>query len=215
MLPDDRLVLIDLENVVGFRPKPRTLRDRVSALLTAAGPHHHAVAAYATDDLADDPTASLLAALGVAPLRVLPGPDAAETALLAHAKRMRAEGCTHFTVCSSDRAFAALADTDTVHLDVLIWHGQPVSARLEHVAEQVRRLPRPGAPNGDPAPRDHTGPGRCGALSAPSSRRADVRSGHRSLHRTGHRARPPRRRPVPSPSQAPAPTSPSILTRNG
>jgi hypothetical protein len=120
--------------------------------LEAAGPHHHAVAAYASDDFDHDPTASLLAALRVAPLRVPPGPDAAETALLAHAQRMRAEGCTHFTVCSSDRTFAALADTDAVHLDVLIWHGQPVSARLERAAAQVRRLPRPGTPDTDTEP---------------------------------------------------------------
>jgi hypothetical protein len=40
---------------------------RVTALLEAAGPHHHGVAAYVTDHL-DDATASLLASLGVAPL---------------------------------------------------------------------------------------------------------------------------------------------------
>lgn len=149
MLPTDRLVLIDLENVVGFRPKPRTLRARVTALLDAAGPHHHAVAAYAVDDAGDDPIASALACLGVAPLRVAPGPDAAETALLAHAKLMQAEGCVLFTVCSSDHAFTALADTDAARIEVVIWQGQPVSGKLATVVDHVRRLPRPGT--GSPA----------------------------------------------------------------
>lgn len=144
MLPTDRLVLIDLENVVGFRPKRRTLRARIIALLDAAGPHHHAVAAYAAEDAEDDPTASALACLKVAPLRVLPGPDAAETALLAHARRMQAEGCVLFTVCSSDRAFASLADGESAQVEVLIWEGQPVSSKLEQVVNHVRRLPRPG-----------------------------------------------------------------------
>lgn len=145
MQPTDRLVLIDLENVVGFRPKPRTLRARVTALLEAAAPWHHAVAAYAVDDAEDDPTASVLACLGVAPLRVAPGPDTAETALLAHARRMHAdEECAVFTVCSCDRAFAALADIESVRVEVLIWQGQPVSAKLQRAADEVRQLPRPG-----------------------------------------------------------------------
>ncbi|MCE7011810.1 hypothetical protein LWC34_54700 [Kibdelosporangium philippinense] len=145
MLPTDRLVLIDLENVVGFRPKPRTLRARITALLDAAGPHHHAVAAYAADDAEDDLTASALACLNVAPLRVPPRPDAAETALLAHARRMQAEGCMLFTICSSDRAFASLTNGESAQVDVLIWEGQPVSTKLEQVVNHVRRLPRPGA----------------------------------------------------------------------
>lgn len=145
MLPTDRLVLIDLENVVGFRSKPRTLRVRVTALLDAAGLRHHAVAAYAADDAEDDPTASELACLGVSPLRVPHGPDAAETALLAHARRMQAEGCVLFTVCSSDRAFASLTDGESAQVDVLIWEGQPVSSKLEQVVNHVRRLPRPRA----------------------------------------------------------------------
>ncbi|MGH4022625.1 MAG: hypothetical protein ACRDT0_25995 [Pseudonocardiaceae bacterium] len=145
MLTTDRLVLIDLENVVGFRSKPRTLRARITALLDAAGPRHHAVAAYAANDAEDDPTASALACLNVAPLRVPPGPDAAETALLAHARRMQAEGCVLFTVCSSDRAFASLADSESAQVDVLIWEGQPVSSKLEQVVNHVHRLPRPGA----------------------------------------------------------------------
>ncbi|MBE1467425.1 hypothetical protein [Kibdelosporangium phytohabitans] len=143
MLPTDRLVLIDLENVVGFRPKPRTLRTRITSLLNATEPRHHAVAAYAADDAEDDHTASALAWLGVAPLRVPPGPDAAENALLAHAKRMRAQGCALFTVCSGDRAFTALADDGYARIDVVIWEGQPISSKLEQVANHVRRLPRP------------------------------------------------------------------------
>lgn len=142
MLPTDRVVLVDLENVVGFRPKRRTLRTRMTALLGAAGPWHHAVAAYACLEDADDVTASTLAALGVAPLRVTPGPDAAELALLAHARRMQADGCARFTVCSGDHAFAALGDADASTLEVLVWQGQPVATDLVAAADHVRRLPR-------------------------------------------------------------------------
>lgn len=142
MLSTDRVVLVDLENVVGFRPKRRTLRTRMTALLAAAGPRHHAVAAYACLDDADDVTASTLAALGVAPLRVTPGPDAAELALLAHARRMQADGCARFTVCSGDHAFAVLGDADASTLEVIVWQGQPVAADLAEAADDVRRVPR-------------------------------------------------------------------------
>lgn len=142
MLPTDRVVLVDLENVVGFRPKRRTLRTRMTALLDAAGPRHHAVAAYACIEDTDDVTASTLAALGVAPLRVTPGPDAAELALLAHARRMQADGCARFTVCSGDHAFAVLGDADASSLEVLVWQGQPVATGLAAAADHVRRLPR-------------------------------------------------------------------------
>jgi hypothetical protein len=144
MLPTDRVVLVDLENVVGFRPKRRTLRTRMTALLDAAGPWPHAVAAYACIEDADDATASTLAALGVAPLRVTPGPDAAELALLAHARRMQADGCARFTVCSGDHAFAVLGDADASTLEVLVWQGQPVAASLAAAADHVHRLPRLG-----------------------------------------------------------------------
>ncbi|MFE3170073.1 hypothetical protein ACFXPA_04740 [Amycolatopsis sp. NPDC059090] len=144
MLQTDRVVLVDLENVVGFRPKRQTLRTRMTALLDAARPWHHAVAAYACIDDADDATASTLAALGVAPLRVTPGPDAAELALLAHARRMQADGCARFTVCSGDHAFAVLGEADASTLEVLVWQGQPVAAGLTAAADHVRRLPRLG-----------------------------------------------------------------------
>jgi hypothetical protein len=66
----------------------------MSALLDAAQPWHHVVAAYALDDsdANGDATASTLAALGVAPLRVAPGPDAAELALLSGRRPRRTSG---------------------------------------------------------------------------------------------------------------------------
>jgi len=66
-----------LEKVVGFRPKPRTLRARITALRDAAGPRHHAVAAYAAEDAEDDFTASALAARTSRQSRVSRGSDAA------------------------------------------------------------------------------------------------------------------------------------------
>lgn len=96
MRPDERVVLIDLENMVGTNPRTPVLRSKVTALLEAAGPYHHAVVAYAASEDDGDTAASVLAALGVAPLRVEPGPDAAENALIRHASRMQASGCTRF-----------------------------------------------------------------------------------------------------------------------
>jgi len=130
MLPTDRLVLIDVENVVGLRSKPRTLRALVTAPLNAAGPRTMP-AAYAANDAEDDPTASTLACLGVVPLRMPPGPDAAETALLAHARRMQAERCVLFTVLLQRSRFASFTDGESAHVDELIWEGQPVSLKLE------------------------------------------------------------------------------------
>lgn len=44
--PDDRTLLLDLENLGCVRPQPLPLRARLTELLGAAGPVHHAVAAY-------------------------------------------------------------------------------------------------------------------------------------------------------------------------
>ncbi|NUT49401.1 MAG: hypothetical protein HOV94_19145 [Saccharothrix sp.] len=143
MQSTDRVVLIDLENLVGTNPRPAALWTRIGVLLNAAGPHHHAVVAYAAPDADGDTVFSVLAALGVAPLRVEPGPDAAENALIRHAVRMQTHGCTRFTVCSSDRAFATLADAENTRLDILVWQGQPVTTRLADVAHSIRELPRP------------------------------------------------------------------------
>ena len=74
MNADDRILLLDLENLGSARLRPRPLRSRLEALLNAAGDIHHAVAAYALPDAAEaDPLASVLAELRVAPLRVTPG----------------------------------------------------------------------------------------------------------------------------------------------
>ncbi|TQM85487.1 hypothetical protein FHX81_7973 [Saccharothrix saharensis] len=142
MRPDERVVLIDLENMVGTNPRTPVLRSKVTALLEAAGPYHHAVVAYAASEDDGDTAASVLAALGVAPLRVEPGPDAAENALIRHASRMQASGCTRFTVCSGDKAFATLADVENTRIDLLVWQGQPVATRLADIAHDIHELPR-------------------------------------------------------------------------
>ncbi|ONI88169.1 hypothetical protein ALI144C_06795 [Actinosynnema sp. ALI-1.44] len=72
----------------------------MEALLGAAGARHHAVAAYAVAEGESDPIASVL--------RVLPGPDAAELALLAHARHAHAHGGRIFVVGSADGRFAEL-----------------------------------------------------------------------------------------------------------
>ena len=154
-----RLLLIDLENSIGaVNPRERLLRTRVGALLAAAGPVHHAVAGYAVAELADDPTASVLAELGVAPLRVAPTPDAAEVVLLAHARRIHDSlGCRTFLVASADRRFAELADLG--RLELLAWQDQPIAAKLENAAHQVHRIVRPGVrPAHTPADTPHQQP---------------------------------------------------------
>lgn len=56
-----------------------------------------------------------LAELGIAPLRVTPGPDAAELVLLAHVRRVHDSlGCRSFLVASADRRFAALAKLEDI-----------------------------------------------------------------------------------------------------
>lgn len=141
MKADDRTLLLDLENLGSVRRRPRPLRARLEALLAAAGEHHHAVAAYAVREGEADPASSVLAELRIAPLRVCPGPDAAELALLAHARHVHAEGGRVFVVGSGDGRFAELATLGRVEL--LVWEGQPVAAKLVDRAHRVRRLPQP------------------------------------------------------------------------
>lgn len=144
MNADDPVLLLDLENLGTAQFRPRPLRARLEALLAAAGEVHHAVAAYARSDATEgDPLASLLAELRIAPLRVPPGPDAAELALLSHARRIHAEGGRIFLVGSADGRFAELAALGRIEL--LVWDGQPVAAKLADVAHRVRRLVRPTA----------------------------------------------------------------------
>ncbi|MET9265279.1 hypothetical protein [Amycolatopsis sp. NPDC004079] len=158
MIADDRVALLDLENLGMVKLRPRTLRTRLESLLAACGDIDHAVASYAVAaGEAHDPAASVLAELRIAPLRVPPGPDAAELALLAHARHVHAEGGRIFVVASADGRFAELAALGRVEL--LVWEGQPVATKLAGVAHSIRRLRRPtGAPLADPAELVRSGP---------------------------------------------------------
>jgi hypothetical protein len=145
---DDRLLLLDLENLGSDRLRARPLRARLETLLAAAGEIHHAVAAYALPEGAEgDPLASLLAELRIAPLRVATGPDAAELALLAHARHVHAEGGRNFLVGSADHRFAELVALGRVEL--VVWDGQPVAAKLAEVVHHVHRLARPTGASGE------------------------------------------------------------------
>lgn len=159
MNADDRILLLDLENLGTVRLRPRPLRARLEALLAAGGDVHHAVAAYALPDPDGvDPIASVLAELRIAPLRVPPGPDAAELALLAHARHVHAEGGRIFLVGSADGRFAELAALGRVEL--LVWDGQPVATKLAEVVHDLHRLARPtGTPVDDTADHEQTEPG--------------------------------------------------------
>jgi hypothetical protein len=155
---EDRILLLDLENLGAVRRRPRPLRAQLEALLAAAGEIHHAVAAYGLPNGADaDSLASLLAELRIAPLRVPPGADAAELALLAHARHVHAAGGRTFLVGSADGRFAQLAALGRVEL--LVWDGQPVATRLADVAHHLHRIARPtGTPTGDATEQDQPGP---------------------------------------------------------
>ncbi|GLZ28068.1 hypothetical protein Lesp02_02580 [Lentzea sp. NBRC 105346] len=149
MNADDRVLLLDLENLGSARLRPRPLRARLETLLDAAGETHHVVAAYAVPECNGvDPVASVLAELRIAPLRVPTGPDAAELALLARARHVHAEGGRIFIVGSADGRFAELATFGRAEL--LVWDGQPVATKLAEVVHDVRRLTRPtGTPAED------------------------------------------------------------------
>lgn len=165
MNADDRILLLDLENLGAVRLRPRPLRARLEALLGVAGDVHHAIAAYGLPDDEADPVASLLAELRIAPLRVAPGPDAAELALLAHARYVHAEGGRIFLVGSADGRFAELTGLGRVEL--LVWDGQPVATKLADVVHDIHRLARPtGTPIDEAA--DTSGPDHLDPEAAPA-----------------------------------------------
>jgi len=142
MQPDDRVLLIDMENTVGsVRPRPAVVRARVRALQAAAGRVHHVVACYSAANPAADVVVSVLAELGVAPWPVPPGTDAAETALLQHARYVADRGGRIFVVASGDHRFAALANRG--RLELLAWDGQKIAKKLEQAAADLRRIPIP------------------------------------------------------------------------
>ncbi|KJE20121.1 hypothetical protein FF36_05612 [Frankia torreyi] len=145
MQADDRVLLIDVENAVGsVRPRPELVRSRVRALVEAAGAVHHVVACYAQDDPAADGVVSVLAELGVAPWPVPSKADAADQALLQHARYVHRRGGRIFTVASGDRQFAVLAELG--QLEVLVWEKQPVARNLAKAAgPHLRRLPNVSA----------------------------------------------------------------------
>jgi hypothetical protein len=143
MLPEHRTLLVDIENLLGTpRPKASVLRAWIDLLLQAAAELHHAVASYAVAEPGDDPIASVLAELRITPLPVAPGADAAELALLAHARHVHDVGGRVFLVASGDRRFTELAHLDSTRIEVLAREGQPVAAKLTAAAAVVHRLPR-------------------------------------------------------------------------
>ncbi|GHG42786.1 MULTISPECIES: hypothetical protein [Amycolatopsis] len=94
----------------------------------------------------------------MASLTVAPSPDAAEDALLAHARRVHDSlGRCCWLVASADHRLAAL--TDLGPIEVLAWEGQPVADRLTNVAHATHRLPRPdSATDAFPEPTPTPGP---------------------------------------------------------
>lgn len=139
---DDRVLLIDVENALGGADgHPPVFRARVAALRAAAGRLHHCVAAFGLERSADRTPLSLLAEVGVAPWPVSPGHDAADAALLEHARYVYRRGGRTFVVASADHRFATLAGLG--RLEVVAWKGQRIARRLEDAAHTVWRVRRP------------------------------------------------------------------------
>lgn len=127
-------LLIDLENICqGSRRRERVLAQ-LRHLLLFAGPVDEVVAFAATPVLARQ--AALLAAAGIPAVGVHPGPDAADKALVAHAKQLAAAGTTRFVVASADHYFARVAQLG--QLRVISTPDHPVSKVLAAAAHDVR-----------------------------------------------------------------------------
>lgn len=202
MNADDRILLLDLENLGTVRLRPRPLRTRLETLLAAAGEIHHAVAAYALPDASEgDPLASQLAGLRIAPLRVPPGPDAAELALLAHARhvqsrveaadrpggRRRAELLAN---ARRERDCRLTAGEDTAWLDRVLRELEPL-AEQTHDLTSSRPSARPwssGARRSASSPEDDRHGRSCqlGHATEPVS----VAAGRRTSGSTGPRLAP-------------------------
>lgn len=147
MQASDRVLLIDVENTLRSAGRAVAFQREVAALQAAAGERlHHCVAAFALRPSVDRILVSLLAEVGVAPWPVPPGRDAAETALLAHARYVHGRGGRTFVVASGDHRFATLATLGK--LEVVAWEGQQVAKSLVHAAKIVHRIPRPGRARG-------------------------------------------------------------------
>lgn len=144
MRPENASVLlIDAENVIGpSNPKVSLIRACVRTLLAAAGPVDHAVACFRESWHSDDTVASVFIELGVTPWIVYPGPDAAELALISHARYIATRGHRRrFLVASGDHRFAEVGEYGELH--VLAWQRHPLAGRLRDAAVTVHRLERP------------------------------------------------------------------------
>lgn len=210
------VLLIDVENVIGpFKPRLPMVRARVQALLAAAGPVEHTLACFSQQWPAKDSVISALIELGVAPWPVPPGPDAAEIALIGHARYLATRGGRwRFLVASGDHRLVAVAKYGELH--VLVWDGHALASKLEAVATTVHRLawptPMSAAPpalklpptpdTGTPATADNRP--RAGELAARATSAlitgVGIAVGHRLLDALHPRQRS--RRPHPSRSSA-------------
>ncbi|MFT7841467.1 hypothetical protein Q5530_35480 [Saccharothrix sp. BKS2] len=183
-----RVLLIDLENMIGpVNPRPELVRGRITALVRAAGPVHHALACYARTEPELDVIGNVLTEMNVPSRVVAPGPDAAEKALLAHARYAHDRGCRTFSVASADRSFTALAEFGD--FDVIAWTNQQVSTRLQAAARQVLRVPRSGPATG-PAP-VYRPPGPVLPLLSALTTGIGIGLGHFLVERLVNRVTPP------------------------
>jgi hypothetical protein len=136
--PLRRVLLLDVENVCPSSRRPvRALRS-LRAVLKAAGPVDQVIAASAASQHAR--LDRLLQLAGVQThTRCANGPDAADRALIAAARRFARSGDCEVVVASNDHCFSVLAGLPGVRRLVLVTHPHLDTARsLARAAHELR-----------------------------------------------------------------------------
>ena len=116
------VLLIDLENMIGTKARPKTLVPRLDAIIQQAGPGMLIVAACAGSRITAEGIV-ILQERDAKLLKVKGTKDAADQALLDEAHRLAQLGYRRFVVASGDGAFGKIADLGD--LEIVIWQTQP------------------------------------------------------------------------------------------
>lgn len=133
-----RVLILDVENVCPSSRRPVRAMARLSAVLRAAGPVDHIVAASAASQHAR--LDRLLQRAGVqVHTRCGNRPNAADRVLIDAARRFAREGDCEVIVASNDHGFKVIATMPGVIRLILITHPQLATARsLLRVANELR-----------------------------------------------------------------------------
>jgi len=136
--PTRRVLILDVENVCPSSRRPVRALARLQAVLRAAGPVDHIVAASAASQHAR--LDELLRRAGVqVHTRCGNRPNAADRVLIAAARSFASEGDCEVVVASNDHGFRVIAQLPGVRRLVLVTHPDLATARsLLRVANELR-----------------------------------------------------------------------------